>query len=400
MNWELPFSKVSSFASCVDSPRSSSFEAPHPGRHFRVAPFFRRKTRALSPGPVPQQVCRRLDSVKGEDSARHFSALERTASMGSRVMHHTHSTTHKILGSSGPDRTRGHESDSLGVELGDARSGSDPDRGNISVQATYTMPPSTLCFLNDPQADSHKCLTASRVDILYKITQKVSAAMRSAANGEHNALNLAVADEPPADKYAQAIFKNLINKVEKGPEDLLTHLTQDVFVGANPEVEERHGRYTEFTQLISEPTLLEGVRDTLRISHHDLRALQDLFETSPTNQLATFTNAIAQDIPVLDFAIAIFPATAETFVAYYRLRLSVFVDVSQAINAGSYERGKIDANLVAGMRRMVIVNVLALTLTEDWEKRTFHLRGDFIAGIEEEIRRLGKDDHLNDTNGR
>lgn len=66
-------------------------------------------------------------------------------------------------------------------------------------------------------------------------------------------LSLAVVEEfPPSDRYARAIFHNLAKNVKNGSEDLLTHLTQDVFIEPNTGVEERQCRYTQFADLVSE----------------------------------------------------------------------------------------------------------------------------------------------------
>lgn len=61
----------------------------------------------------------------------------------------------------------------------------------------------------------------------------------------------AVAQFPQSDRYARAIFHNLAKNVKNGPEDLLTHLTQDVFTEPHT-VEERQVRYTQFADLVAE----------------------------------------------------------------------------------------------------------------------------------------------------
>jgi hypothetical protein len=67
---------------------------------------------------------------------------------------------------------------------------------------------------------------------------------------DHEALAIAMVDQAPESRYAMVVFDNLALNVKEGPEDLLTHLTQEVLIDSHVHIEQTTTRHHPFANLL------------------------------------------------------------------------------------------------------------------------------------------------------
>ncbi|TEB31676.1 hypothetical protein FA13DRAFT_339019 [Coprinellus micaceus] len=116
----------------------------------------------------------------------------------------------------------------------------------------------SLSFISGSTVSAGMRNHTSREERKVTVEKLVSSAIASFGNSGQREMSLAVVDEPtPGNKYARVMFNNLSRSLNGGPGELLTHLTQDVFIEPSSKVQERRGRYPVFTDFTLEPVSVD-----------------------------------------------------------------------------------------------------------------------------------------------